>query len=504
MARIVGGAFKDHQGDVVSVHGDKVKVKVSIFGRETVIEVFRSQVEMEGDDPRRTLRAQIAADQKSLASRDRGAFWRELARQPEGDAVAELTAFETHCQRVDVEAAARTSALEAAFDAEIGALASDDEVRARVAAEEARWFPAETALKALQAEWRANPAALEESKRVSELAAAREQRARRATFDCDYRAWRDARWSDDERARRLSAAEAKLAERRPLIVERFQRDWGVELPDALFRFWVFFQSLQASEREVFGRIELAPFGIMDFFERPDALPCEGIDVRVHGRFYRDPPEMLTFMHGGSDGLHFGLCYEDGQRSSGVLSYYNNDGDDLRRSNGTPLMVVREWLEISEMHAGYDERASTEEIRDERFRIRLAREAVMRFETADRPEEGEAYDRAYAEDRPGRVWRESDPTRDSRALVGADDATVAGWADETRRQLAAGDPIPALSFGRDLHWMSGIKKAREGVACDLLAAAYRALGRSALAGIAEAHHRHRSLKSVDVLEPDPKK
>jgi len=63
MARIVGGAFKDHQGDVVSVHGDKVKVKVSIFGRETVIEVFRSQVEMEGDDPRRTLRAQIAADQ---------------------------------------------------------------------------------------------------------------------------------------------------------------------------------------------------------------------------------------------------------------------------------------------------------------------------------------------------------------------------------------------------------------------------------------------------------
>ena len=74
----------------------------------------------------------------------------------------------------------------------------------------------------------------------------------------------------------------------------------------------------------------------------------------------------------------------------------------------------------------------------------------------------------------------------------------GGAERARRHLAAGDPSEALCLGRDLHWLSLGVEAREALACELLSAAYRALGRESLAGIVEAHRRHRNQTSVDVL------
>ena len=58
--------------------------------------------------------------------------------------------------------------------------------------------------------------------------------------------------------------------------------------------------------------------------------------------------------------------------------------------------------------------------------------------------------------------------------------------------AAGDPAPALVLGRDLHWLGRPEAA------PLLVAAYTALGRPALAGIAAAHHAQRELPNVGVL------
>jgi len=84
----------------------------------------------------------------------------------------------------------------------------------------------------------------------------------------------------------------------------------------------------------------------------------------------------------------------------------------------------------------------------------------------------------------------------------DSAELAAALAEARRRCAAGDPAEALVLGRDLHWASGGDPAREAAAAELLLSAYEALDRPALAAVAEAHHRHRDLPHVDVLEARP--
>jgi hypothetical protein len=57
---------------------------------------------------------------------------------------------------------------------------------------------------------------------------------------------------------------------------------------------------------------------------------------------------------------------------------------------------------------------------------------------------------------------------------------------------------ALAVGGELHW-EDLEQYRR-ASRDLLAGAYRALGRDALAGIVEVHVAHRNLRSVSVLVP----
>jgi len=68
--------------------------------------------------------------------------------------------------------------------------------------------------------------------------------------------------------------------------------------------------------------------------------------------------------------------------------------------------------------------------------------------------------------------------------------VRARAAKARRRCAAGDAAAALVLGRDLHWASRRDPERERLAHELLALAYRSLGRDGLAGIVEAHHARR--------------
>jgi histone PARylation factor 1-like protein len=312
---------------------------------------------------------------------------------------------------------------------------------------------------------------------------------------------------------------------RERVEERVRADWGVELPESIFRFRAFLDVLGARERQALRDAELSTMGIFDVFEDPDRQPRAGIDVRVHGRYYRDPPEFTTFLHGGSDGLHYGLWFDDGRTCGGVGSYYNNDGGGIDRSAKTPLEVVR--LRIEQVWRDLDDYGPDEVADGERRRADLTslRAALTTFETADRPETDVAYLDAYASRRlpvdPDRIT-----TLDSGgALVtgetvldrpphnGADEyrfgqhmyasfddaeALVESVA-QARSRCAAGDPAEALVLGRDLHWASHGDPVREAYAAELLAAAYHALERPNLAAIAAAHHRHRDLPNVEVLQ-----
>ncbi|MCW2929139.1 MAG: hypothetical protein JWM19_101 [Actinomycetia bacterium] len=76
--------------------------------------------------------------------------------------------------------------------------------------------------------------------------------------------------------------------------------------------------------------------------------------------------------------------------------------------------------------------------------------------------------------------------------------AARWIALARDELAAGKPALALAVGGELHWtdLDQYRQASRG----LLAGAYRAPGRDALAGTVEVHYAHRDLRSVSVLVP----
>ncbi|GAA4893028.1 ADP-ribosylation family protein [Streptomyces coeruleoprunus] len=314
---------------------------------------------------------------------------------------------------------------------------------------------------------------------------------------------------------------------REAVAERVARDWGLELPEPFFVFAEFLDALDPEARRALGDIGLSPCGITDLFRDPAAPPRDGLDARVHGRYYRDPPEFLTFLHGGSDGLHFGLWYDDGRTCAGVASYRTLDGGGIDRTARTPLEAVRAVLERCWRDLD-DDPSDDEETAAHRTRLGLLRRALTGFGTADRTETGLAHAQAYDLAAPPADHDRVTTLDGGGALVAGDtvdDRPPHNAADEYRfathmyavldnaealrarhtealRRCASGDPAEALVLGRDLHWASGGDAHREALAAELLVAAYRALDRPALGGVAAAHHRHRALPRVEVLVPGP--
>ncbi|MFE5487684.1 ADP-ribosylation family protein [Streptomyces sp. NPDC056527] len=313
---------------------------------------------------------------------------------------------------------------------------------------------------------------------------------------------------------------------REAVAERIAAEWGLELPGSFFRFLDFLAALGPAEERALRDLELAPYGVMDLFADPSALPREGLDIRVHGRYYRDPPEFLTFLHGGTDGLHHGLWSDDGRSCDGVASYHSHDGDDIERRHRTALEAVRARIERAQRdlaeYAAEGDEAEVARLAD----LGRLRVALTGFETGERTETGLAYSEAYDSRRPA-VDPDRITTLDGAGALasgataldrpphnGADEyrfgtfmeklfedaESLRAARDEALRRAAAGDPTEALVLGRDLHWASYGEPDREEYARELLAAAYRDLGRPALATIAATHHRHRALAHVDVLRP----
>jgi hypothetical protein len=503
-------------------------------------------------DPLEALRARIAEQHDDLAEVQSFDLFLQRVDRPETDLVAEWDAYVAYLAEAEIRAEGpKATALER-FDEEIAPLPAD-EATARVEGDPDYWLPADAAWQRQRSRYPEPEGSDPESRLLARILGAdppppspiekaeeRRARARSAADVRDYAAWRTSVQPPGRNAQARSDAVAEVERERAAIEERFARDWGMELPDSIFRFRAFLHACGPIERQALDDLELFPFGIMDLFDAPTQRPHDGIDVRVHGRYYRDPPEFLTFMHGGTDGLHFGLWFDDGRTCAGVTGYYNNDGGGVGLPGGTPLETVRARLEGRWLHLndpaylgeeGDAARPYGTELAEQRHRIRLLRELLMTFETGDRPEEGEEYHHAHGHGQE--ILDQGHPDRietldGGGALVGGetaigrkrqkpyddyefctnlwkelteDPAALESRVAEARRRCAAGNPADALTLGRDLHWISAGDPKRARYAAELLVSAYNALGRPNLAAIAEAHHRHRDLPRVGVLQ-DP--
>ncbi|MCX5233446.1 ADP-ribosylation family protein [Streptomyces sp. NBC_00233] len=546
IVRIIDGMFSGLEAVVKEVAKVDIKVEVEIFDRPTLIDVRRDQVEHSGGDLRSRCRSQIAEDFDDGLESMLGNWWIERSNTPEANLAADWKEFEEFHSIAKSDVSINLQELLSDFDNFRDSISEEDieYFQVRWAEQETRWKPnrarwieeTKWVREGLRSDDPGKRSAAESELNVfgerKERGMVRRRSARKAAVERAYAEWQAAQQTADTQTR--SAAFVRVEQGRAAVEERISREWGIELPDSIFRFQAFLLSLGPVEKQALGDSGVSPMGIMDLLNDPTRVTRDGIDIRVHDRYYQDPPEFLTFMHGGSDGLHFGLWYDDGRTCAGVCSYYNNDGGGVGLPCGTPLQALREHIESRWELLECEDSQSPDVplIRaqlEDRFRLRALRHALMAFETGDRPEEGEAYAQAHGISQellkhgdphrfetldgggalvagkpsiarcPQRPYDDSDFHSKVETEILSDPAALQAYAEEARRRCAAGDAADALTLGRDLHWESNRDPERERLAHELLVLAYRSLGRDNLAAITDAHYRHRHLPQVGALQ-----
>jgi hypothetical protein len=299
-----------------------------------------------------------------------------------------------------------------------------------------------------------------------------------------------------EQRRRAALEQAYAAF--PRLAEHVQSVWGLPLPRTLAVYHGFYLALAEFPHSIREASNTWPGGILDRLRpRGSELALRpGLDERVHCRFRQDPPEMLSFAWGNSDGLHFGLWYDTAEQAIAVVANYARDSAETWVTGDHPLSVCRQqWC--------YDEPPSGES----GFAIRLYLDELAWFEAEERRVAGETSAAALGRrpallGGPGSVPAAELPLDLHRRaeLYRKDPAKVRRWMADARAALQSGEPAMALALGRELHWFDHDAYREDAGA--LLLAAYEALGRTAHAGILQAHLAHRDERSVDVYEaPD---
>ncbi|WP_344512774.1 ADP-ribosylation family protein [Dactylosporangium maewongense] len=292
----------------------------------------------------------------------------------------------------------------------------------------------------------------------------------------------------------------------PAVEQRFSQVYGLRLPRHVAVLAAALHSLGDHERRALQSLGLSDWGVLDYFADGglERAGRDGLDERLHCRFRRDPAELVTILGGGSDGLHYGLWYDDPAELPSFVAYnyardsaetwtakaptglaqirrvlddaLDDDEDPERYWTLYPLRAVLDWFDAADAAA-------------------CAADGPPRWADAQRPPGGVTLGAVLPPDSGDPRVGETEARHDA---YRGDEERTRGWIAEATAELAAGRPAFALVLGRELHWLDADRYRREAV--ELLAGAYRALGRDALAGIAEVHAANRDLPSVDVLQP----
>jgi hypothetical protein len=306
-----------------------------------------------------------------------------------------------------------------------------------------------------------------------------------------------------------SASLSVMHERFPAVEAHFRRVYSLSLPRHLAVFAAFWDGLPAeAARCLSERLGLSPWGITDLFAAGglERTARDGLDERLHCRFRRDPAEFVTVLGGDTDGLHFGLWYDDPAELPSFVAYnYARDSAETWTDRSPTLLAqVRTRLAAARRDVELDG--------EEHYRGAPSFDALQRALDAYADADAEAVSAdgpprwaAAARPRvaitigPALPRDAGDPRpRDADARLDAyrDPATAGPVIAAARAELAAGRPALALVVGGELHWLDADE--HRAAATELLTGAYRALGRDALADIVEAHHANRDLRSVEVL------
>jgi hypothetical protein len=295
----------------------------------------------------------------------------------------------------------------------------------------------------------------------------------------------------------------------------------MRLPRHLAVFAAFWDSLDETETKGMDYVGRSSSGIMRYFEDGglDLVCRDGLDERLESRYRLDPPEFVTVMHGDGGGLHYGLWYDDPAHlpHEVVKNWARDDPTTLDTETTTPLGVLREEMDDFREELGFDNEEDDdldENDLDENERAGLAAgRAVEAFALADEQAwEADGGWSGIAAQGVEKQWVETlgcpglvlprvagDPVAGttSEERRQAYTARSADWMiDWAERELAAGRPAFAAVVGHELRFEDFDEYRDRG--WNLLIAAYRALGRHALADIAAVHYASLDLVSTHVL------
>ncbi|GAB3828663.1 ADP-ribosylation family protein [Dactylosporangium cerinum] len=302
----------------------------------------------------------------------------------------------------------------------------------------------------------------------------------------------------DTDARRLASLD-KMHERHPAVAERVQRVHGLRLPRHLAVFSAFWDSADTAERMALDHLMVSPFGLTEYFEDGglERRARDGIDERLHARYLCDPAEFVTVLSGGSDGLHYGLWYDDpADMPTSIVHNYARDSAETWVNGYRTLLGELYGLTVSVRQD------SADEVRPLLDALDWFVDADNAVVEADGPSRwaGSPRGRTAVSVFPLLPADAGDPQLDRSDArledLRAGGAEATAWIGRAEAELTAGRPALALAVGGELHWLAR-DEDRE-VARRLRADGYRLLGRDAIAGIVDAHAANAALPTVDVL------
>lgn len=261
------------------------------------------------------------------------------------------------------------------------------------------------------------------------------------------------------------------------------------IPSAAERFGVAFPPDLAAFLDLVGELEAAGLGLGDYplgltlaapFARTKGRPRRG--QAAADRYFNDPPEFVTVLHGDTDGLHWGYWFDDpGRLPPVVAAYYHNDAFQITEEGGDLLTALE--ARLADVRRTMEQYLTEDADNAATYRAAITRLDAIAEQVGRRPRPA-PHPRAIAA-----------PTREGMGIVVSPDhyrpipgverfeawdytpteADVRQMAEAAHEALAAGFPGAALQLGRNL-WA---EPAFAPVAHDLLERAYTALDRPLL-------------------------
>ncbi|MBL4688071.1 MAG: DUF2228 domain-containing protein [Nannocystaceae bacterium] len=122
--------------------------------------------------------------------------------------------------------------------------------------------------------------------------------------------------------------------------------YGFAFPKELFTFWRWYEGLSDEHKSTLEQtMAMRPIGPFDVL----AGKFDGVDLAypntLHWRYQYDPPEFVTVFLGDTDGLHWGLWFDDHERLAPVVAhYYARDAFELVQSGDSLFAAVRERMQ----------------------------------------------------------------------------------------------------------------------------------------------------------------